>query len=286
MNGSLLMDDGHRITTWGFTEGKGEASQGGEFPSPVMRVRQGQLIETRLVNNMIWQHSLKHHGVLQELLKPESVDLDITDEIFTYHWQAIQPGTFFYYCDSSRLLHREMGMYGVLIIDPPSGPGTLYASGPKYDQECIWACDEIDSNLHQNAIDALVIGGKAGFNPPHPDYFVINGIDGTQSTRSYPGISANIKVGERLLIRYICAGYLAQRVHFGGLKADIHMANSCILPNAVTTTGIEAMPSECYDCIIQSDTAGDYEVCIEFLHWKTGQVMGTAITHITVTDAN
>ncbi len=280
MDGSITMDDGRRITTWGFTDGQQNASTMPDLPSPAIRVRQGQMVETHLLNTMTWQHGIKHHGVLQELLKPETVESDENFHVNTYRWQAIQPGTFFYYCDSSTLLHREMGMYGALIIDPPAGTGTLYASGPTYDHEFVWICDEIDSTLHRNAIDALVLGGKAGFNPPRPDYFVINGVDGTRSTLKHPSVSPTIKLGERLLIRYICAGYLAQRVHFDGLKADIHMANGCILPNAVSTSSIEAMPSECYDCIIQADRKGTFEINVEFLHWKTGQVMGRARTHI------
>src|SRR3712207_8419013 len=41
-------------------------------------------------------------------------------------------------------LHVQLGMFGYLIVDPPSGPGTLYVGGPRYDVEALWATYDID----------------------------------------------------------------------------------------------------------------------------------------------
>ena len=77
MNGSMTMDDGRNVTIWGFTDlaeggGMGGGGMGGgggmeeAFPSPPMRVRQGQVVQTRLTVDMMMYHTMHHHGIEPE----------------------------------------------------------------------------------------------------------------------------------------------------------------------------------------------------------------------------
>jgi len=282
MNGSMTMDDGTQVTIWGFTDGGGGASQ---FPSPAIRVTEGQIVHTNLTNNgMMWLHTIHHHGIepSQENDGVGHYSFDV-DGSYTYQWKASHAGTYFYHCHTNTVLHAEMGMYGALIIDPPEGPGTLYSGGPTYSQEFVWACDEIDSSWHNKSWDAGTCGGDEGFNALNPDYFIISGVDGAQSALTNPAVAPTVTVGESLLIRYICAGYLPQRVDFGGLNVNIHMSDGRPLVNPVQTGSLEASSAERYDCIIVPDRAGVFEITIDFLDWVSGAVVGTARTRITVT---
>jgi len=288
MNGSMTMDDGVSVSIWGFNDNSASgAPQATPFPSAPIRVTQNQKVHTILDNAMgMWLHTIHHHGIEPSTendgVGHYSFDVDGT---YTYQWVASHAGTYFYHCHTNTVLHAEMGMYGALIIDPPEGPGTLYAGGPTYDVEAIWACDEIDSSWHTTAMDwaaGTCEGDYPGRNSLNPDYFIISGVDGASSALTDPRVAVSVSIGESLLVRYICAGYLPQRIRFGGLTATIHMSDGRVLPKTVDVTSIEASSAERYDCIFKPDTAGVYEVSVDTLDWVTGGVLGTARTRITV----
>jgi FtsP/CotA-like multicopper oxidase with cupredoxin domain len=288
MNGSMTMDDGNTISMWGFNDGGGGGmgGGGGAFPSPAMRVTEGQVVHTVLSAGSMMQgtHTIHHHGIEPSTendgVGHYSFDVNGT---YTYQWKASHAGTYFYHCHTNTVLHAEMGMYGGLIIDPPEGPGTLHSNGPTYDVEAIWACDEIDSSWHNLDWTAGTCGGDVGLNSLNPDYFIITGVDGAQSALTNPGVAVTMNRGQKLLVRYICAGYLPQRINFGGLTATVHVSDGRVLPNPIQVTEIEACSAERYDCIFEPTEAGVYEVTCDFLDWVTGDVVGTARTRINVT---
>jgi len=283
MNGAITMDDGTSVTIWGFTD-PDSGMMARQFPSPAIRVTQGQIVHTELtVNGNMWLHTIHHHGIEPSTendgVGHYSFDVDGT---YTYQWKASHAGTYFYHCHTNTVLHAEMGMYGALIVDPPEGPGTLYSNGPTYDLETVWACDEIDSSWHNKAWDAGTCGGDEGFNSLNPDYFIITGVDGAQSALTAPGVAVTMNVGQTLLVRYICAGYLPQRITFGGLTATVHMSDGRPLPAPFQATSLEASSAERYDYTFNPVTAGVYDVVVEYLDWVSGAVVGTATTRITV----
>lgn len=282
MNGSMQMDDGNSIRVWGFTEGGG--GTGRQFPSPAMRITQGQIVHTNLtVSGNNWRHTIHHHGI-EPSTENDGVghySFDVAGT-YTYQWKAAHAGTYFYHCHTNTVLHAEMGMYGALIIDPPEGKGTLFSGGPTYDVEAIWACDEFDSSWHRLQWDAGTCGEDVGLNDLNPDYFIITGVDGAQSALTDPTVAVTMNLGQSLLVRYINAGYLQQRINFGGLTATIHMSDGRALPKPIEVTELESSAAERYDCIFNPTSPGVYEVTIDYLDWISGEVVGTARTRITV----
>lgn len=285
MNGSITMDDGRTITMWGFNEGGGMGGMGGgAFPSPAMRITEGQIVHTQLSAGMMnGNHTIHHHGIEPSTendgVGHYSFDVNGT---YTYQWKASHAGTYFYHCHTNTVLHAEMGMYGALIIDPPEGPGTLFSGGPTYDVEAIWACDELDSSWHNLNWTAGTCGADVGLNDLNPDYFIITGVDGAQSALTDPAVAVTVNRGQALLVRYINAGYLPQRISFGGLTATVHMSDGRPLPTPFQATSLQTSSAERYDCIFQPQSAGVYEVVVEYLDWVTGATVGTARTRITV----
>ena len=284
MNGVMNMDDGNSVTIWGFTDnGGGMGGMNPQFPSPAMRLNQGQVAHTTLQVPMMMYHTIHHHGIEPEYRSDGvghlSWDINGT---YTYQWRAAQAGTYFYHCHTNTVLHAEMGMYGAIIVDPPSGPGTAFENGPAYDVEAVWAVDEIDSSWHGLDWTAGTCGGNVGLHSLNPDYFIITGVDGAQSALTAPGVAVDMNLGQRLLVRYICAGYMPQEIRFGGLTGQIIASDGRPLPRAVQATKISAVSAERYDVIIQPTSRGTYTVEIDIKHWITGQVLGTARTRITV----
>lgn len=295
MNGSMLMDDGQSVTIWGFTDlaagGGGGGGMGGSFPSPAIRVTQGQIVHTSLTVGNMWMHTIHHHGI-EPSTENDGVghfSFDVYNGTYTYQWKASNAGTYFYHCHVNTPLHAEMGMYGALIVDPqplstdPVGTKRAFTNGPVYDVEAIWACDEIDPALHTLAWNAGTCGGDVGLNNFHPKYFIITGVDGANSALTNPAVAVSMQAGQTLLVRYICAGFFPQKIDFGGLTVSVVASDGRPLPAAWNTTSIEASSAERYDCIFKPTTTGTYTVTVQYLHWVTGAVLGTARTRIKVT---
>ena len=285
----LTMDDGTTVNMWGFTgSGGGMMGGAGTFPSPAMRMTEGDIVHTNLSVNMMWAHTVHHHGIEPEYHSDGvgHISFDVLGDTYTYQWRPSHAGTYFYHCHTNTVLHAEMGMYGALIVDPPEGPGTLFSGGPTYDVEAFWVVDEIDSSWHTLPWDAGTCGGDVGLNELNPDYFVITGVDGSgNSAMNLPPISATVAVGDKLLARYICAGYHPQKIRFGGLTGTIHMSDGRALPKPVQVTEIRACSAERYDIIFEpkSGDEGTYLIETDIIHWVTGEVLGTTRTSITVT---
>ena len=287
----LTMDDGRTINMWGFSDldaggGGGMDGMGGNatFPSAAMRVTQGQVVQTDLQVGMMMFHTIHHHGIEPEYRSDGvgHISWDVQGN-YTYQWRPAFAGTYFYHCHTNTVLHAEMGMYGALIVDPPEGPGTLFSGGPEYDVEAFWVVDEIDSSWHDLGWAAGTCGGDVGLNELNPDYFVITGVDGTgDSAMDAPPISATVQRGQKLLARYICAGYHPQRIRFGGLTGTVYSSDGRPLPKPIQVTEISAVSAERYDIIFAPTQRGTYVIETDVLHWITGEVLGTTRTSVTV----
>jgi FtsP/CotA-like multicopper oxidase with cupredoxin domain len=297
MNGSITMDDGNIITVWGFTDGAANAMGGAgmgvgnqPFPSPAMRLTEGQIAHTRLnVMDCMCLHTIHHHGIEPSWQNDGvgHISWDV-DGIYTYQWRPHQAGSYFYHCHTNTVLHAEMGMYGALIVDPvpnpndPTGTKRVFGGGPIYDVEVVWACDDIDSSWHTLDWTAGTCGQDVGFNDLEPDYFIITGVDGANSALAASGVAVQMTTNQTLLVRYINAGYTSQRIHFGGLTATIVATDGRPLPRAFRARSLQTTAAERYDCLFTPSRAGEYDILVEFLHWQTEKVIGTARTRITV----
>jgi FtsP/CotA-like multicopper oxidase with cupredoxin domain len=298
MNGRMNFDDGNSVTIWGFTDLAngggggmgGDQMGGGSFPSPAIRVTEGQIVHTELSVNMMWMHTIHHHGIEPSTQNDGVGHLswDVTGGTYTYQWRPKHAGTYFYHCHTNTPLHAEMGMYGGLIVDPkptpgdPAGTKRAFYNGPIYDMEAIWAADEIDPAWHTLQWSAGTCGGDVGLNNLNPKYFVITGVDGKNSALTNPGVAVNMQKGQRLLVRYINAGFHPQKIEFGGLTASVVASDGRPLPQPWQAQSIEAHSAERYDCIFQPTTTGTWTVTVTFYHWLTYKVLGTAKTRITV----
>lgn len=298
MNGSKVIN-GVSVPIWGFNDdqgggmGGGMGGMGGPFPSPPIRVRQGQIVHTHLnVMGMMAPHTIHHHGIEPSTFNDGvgHYSFDVLGN-YTYQWYASQAGTYFYHCHVNTVLHAEMGMYGALIIDPPTGPGTVFAGGPAYDVETIWAVDDIDTSWHCLPWDAALCGGDAHLNNFNPDLFCINGV-GADLTQTDPSVAITVPRGATLLLRYIMAGYVPQRVNFPAGIGAVAIVAEDGRPLAAPQTlpagaSITMTSAERYDLIITPTTAGTFPVDIDFFNYRavtgTLQNIGSILSVINVT---
>jgi FtsP/CotA-like multicopper oxidase with cupredoxin domain len=278
--GDMKTPDGGKIRIWGFVDsGLPLAQQKLSYPSPTIRVKQGQIVHTILTTKK-GPHTIHHHGIEPTTANDGvgHVSFEVNDT-YTYQWQPMHAGTFFYHCHRNTVLHFEMGMLGLLIVDPPTGKGKLYANGPSYAVERAWVVDDMDPAWHQIADhDAGLCGLDVGLNRFDPKYFLLNGVFST-ATMTDAKVTVAAKLGQKILIRLLNASYSVLRVTLGcdamWACADGHAmgvepwCGTKILPAGVP---FEMSTAQRYDLILAPPARGTYLAKIEFLHWITGQV--------------
>lgn len=201
-----------RIRIWSFDDAIGNLQD--MWPAPTIRVREGRIVHT-LMNNSHGPHTVHHHGIeptpVNDGVGHLTMEIGGTSDAFSgnyyYQWKAAEAGTYFYHCHRNTVLHFELGMYGMLIIDPDvdgapfadGGPGqTLVGDVPTaYHKETFWVVDDIDVSWHEtsmfsghdksfgiqnpNPFPQLFTGGfqiipSGGLNDFLPDFFVVTGV--------------------------------------------------------------------------------------------------------------
>lgn len=282
-NDKLTFADGNDVTYWAFKDPDADKP----FPSTPIRVRQGQVVHTNL-EAAINVHTIHHHGI-----EPSTFNDGVPDTSFnvsskyTYQWRASRAGTFFYHCHRNAPLHVQMGMFGYLIIDPPTGPGLLYVGGPRYEVEATWATYDVDPfwrNYNHAAGEKNAIADATRLNRFRPKYFTINGVDAPQSLRSAK-TTVRARVGQPVLLRHLTGAYFPNVVKFpAALRPVVHMSDGEPLPAPTPLPGnvLRTTTAERYDIILTPTTAGTHTITYEFRHWLTDALAGTATAHVIV----
>jgi FtsP/CotA-like multicopper oxidase with cupredoxin domain len=304
---NVTMPDGQSVEFWSFTDG-GSWNSPVSFPSPTIRVRQGQIVHTNFSANH-GTHTIHHHAI-----EPTTFNDGVGHTSFevrgsyTYQWRPAHAGTYFYHCHKNTTLHFEMGMYGLLIVDPASGQKRLYDPDPNdtnavdttYDVEATWVVDDVDPTWRSLDHDAGLCGADVGLNIFRPKYFMITGVPNNKTTTDSRAV-VNMKVGQRLLIRHVNASYSVVRQTITGLDAQLVGVDGRALrtnaalgdfgaPYTVAAgTPLLSTSAQRHDLLVKPTVKGQYRVRMEFLHWITGALQtaaggtGIADTYINVT---
>jgi FtsP/CotA-like multicopper oxidase with cupredoxin domain len=205
------------------------------------------------------------------------VSFEVTGD-YTYQFRPHSAGTYFYHCHKNTVLHFEMGMYGFLIVDPPTGPGRLYENGPVYHVEAMWAFDDVDPNWRKLDHSAGLCNEDAGLDKFQPKYFMISGVP-SPLTKTDKRVVINAKVGQRILIRHLNASYSVLSTTIHGLDATIYGVDGRPLghPNhpwaqpifVPAGTPFETITAQRRDLIVVPTAPGVYPVTAEFRDWVT-----------------
>lgn len=105
------------------------------FPGPVIRVKEGDVVDFTLKNEADRVHSIDFHAAKTPWnLHFQGVP---TGSQSTFRWKADYPGVFYYHCGTDPMIqHIANGMFGAVIVEPQS-PGT------KADREYVIVQSEI-----------------------------------------------------------------------------------------------------------------------------------------------
>ena len=233
------------IEVWGFEDPLRPGTEPLVWPAKTIRVREGQIVHSFLATRR-GTHTIHHHGIEPTPMNDGvgHVTFEVAGAGYTYQWLAAEAGTYFYHCHKNTPLHFEMGMYGMLIIDPPA-PGAPFADGGpgavrrrdnivNYDIEKVWALDDFDSRWH-DVVSADVGAGVGNVNAPFTafnapnnprinefdaDYFLISGVIADRSGNFNPldpnigRVATTAQQGQMVLMRILNGAYYRAVIRF------------------------------------------------------------------------
>jgi FtsP/CotA-like multicopper oxidase with cupredoxin domain len=271
--------DGEDVEFWTFQADNGDNL----FPAPLRRVRAGQVFH-HTIKPSKHAHTLHHHG-----MEPGPHDdgvghmsFEVTGK-YTYQIRPMDPGTYFYHCHVNTPLHFEMGMYGGFIVDPPSGPGTVYGdAASRYDVEAFWAFGGWDVRKHDLNQSAGFIGENVGLNVWEPQYLHINGAFGDAAARSQR-VTINARTGQTVCLRLLNAGYSIAQVRFGGLEGELIGSDGRPFPASFRAHEWMMSGAERYEAMLRPTRPGTYPIEVEFFHYITGRSLGVVTGNLVVT---
>ena len=285
------------------------------FPSPPIRVRQGQVVHTVTTAKQN-RHTIHHHGIeptpMNDGVGKHSFEISGS---YTYQWQAEAAGTYFYHCHKNTPLHFEMGLYGLLVVDPPEGPGFVAGVDPArpgstvlpYDVEAFWVPDDMDSRWHLLGHSAEMLNCQDDPNAPstftqsgilhrwRPDVFSMSGVvtPSPSTVLTDRRVAVSAAVGQTVLVRLLNASYSVNRYTLG-LPARVIAADGRAF--GVPPFGGYSQPFDVpagrafqlttgrrWDLTLRPTTTGTFPFRVDFLDWVTGRVRGTVRTVVTVT---
>lgn len=283
--GDLTAPDGSGIRFWSLIDpnNPNPAFRRAVYPSPPIRVRQGQIVHTQLKSRK-GPHTIHHHGIDTTTFNDGVGHVSFEAGDYTYQWQPRKAGFNFYHCHRNTVLHFEMGMLGLLIVDPPDGPGQLFTNGPLYNREKDWVADDMDPRWHDEirglGHDAGLCGEDVGLNRFEPKHFLLNGVFSNR-TMDDPRTVVRAKLGDTILLRVLNASYSILNITAGidalAVGVDGHSLfdnpweHPIPIPAGETNTLTTSVRSS---VIVKPTQRGTFPVTMEFRHWITGEIEG------------
>ena len=221
----------------------------GQVPGPMLRVREGDMVELTLTND---KSSLHEHNIdLHAVTGPgggAGLSRVAPGQTRTFKWKALQPGLYIYHCATSNVsVHNSHGQYGMILVEPKEGL-------PKVDKEFYVVQGELYT---QGGVGkkGLVVFDPKSLLDSNPSYITFNGkIDGASRLKVKKGETVRIYVGNggvNLVSSFHIIGGIFDTVYQEG---DIGQVSS-ILKNVQTTA---VLPGGSTIVELKADVPGKY----------------------------
>jgi len=215
--------DGVSYTYWTF---------GDDAPGKFIRVREGDLIQTRLSNHP--DNSVAHNIDFHAATGPGGggeASFVAPGHSATFSWRALRAGLYLYHCVAAPAgMHLSNGMYGLILVEPPEGL-------PKVDKEFFVVQGEFYTDgAHGKQGPQRFDLEKAVHE--QPEYVVFNGrvgaLMGDNALRAKSGDSVRIYLGNAgpsLVSSFHIVGEIFDDVYGeGGTSVNQHNVQTTIVP--------------------------------------------------------
>jgi len=207
---------------WAFRADDREPS----VPGPILRTTEGEDMEVTLDNtdsNM--PHTLHFHGVRKTWENdgvPSTTGVTVKPgEKHTYEIPANVPGTHLYHCHFQTHRHIEMGMYGILRVDPEGYDPA--------DREYFMTIRDWDSRLSRQ-----FAGEDVAYDATDrkPDVFTVNGKSAPRTFHPEQGSPIIVEQGETVRVHWVNAGYMNHPMHIHNHRVQLVEKDGGTVPEA------------------------------------------------------
>jgi FtsP/CotA-like multicopper oxidase with cupredoxin domain len=275
MNGPLTLP-----VVWAWAADDGTPS----VPGPILRAREGDDFTVTLDNSeMDMPHTLHVHGIRKTWANdgvPTTTGVTVgPGESHTYEYSANVPGTHLYHCHYQTPWHMDMGMYGILRVEPEG-----YQPA---DKEYFMTVKEWDTRLSRQ------YGGEdVSYSLPTRmgDAFTINGKCAPATFHPETGSPLIVEPGDTVRIHWVNAGYMSHPMHIHNHRFKVVEKDGSPIPEAmqILQDVVNVAPAERYTIEFEADAdPGIYPVhCHKVDHVRNGDSYpGGMLTAIVYTPA-
>jgi plastocyanin len=271
MNGVYELENGNEVEFWGYGDNTPPNPGNKIFlPAPQLRFKEGDSAIIHFKNNSPEMHTIHFHGLdvdqANDGVGHTSQEI-YPNQTFDYHFKCNNAGTFLYHCHVLTTLHLAMGMYGTVVVDPPSGFGQLDTGLPSYSQEYTLLSSEFDLDWNDNPLS------PGPFQLYEANYFMINGKAGTQLLSGEHDVLG--VTDTYLALRLANIGYgKTQFIFPQEAEAAMYMADGRVLPTPVFSNEFELYPGERFDILIKSQVPLDTFIQVAYFDLRNHNLLG------------
>ena len=257
MDGTHLLDNGMEIPIWGY----GLSADGYiTLPGPLLEYETGQDVNLAFSNPSPESHTIHLHGLDVDQANdgvPTTSFMVVMGGVGEYSFVAPHPGTYLYHCHVTTTLHLTMGMYGMILVHHPDG--LLYDGGPTFHSNAPLLFSDLEIETNLNSVQSFP------FHDIRPDYFMVNGLSGSQLEDGEAILSC--PYGEELALRLGSMAYTKVVLEIPSeLNATCYMSDGRPVPEAFDVETLEIYPGERFTVLI-SPPSPDYDGSFEVQYY-------------------
>lgn len=271
MNGVYELENGSNVQFWGYGDNTPPTPGNKIFlPAPQLRFTEGDSAIVHFKNNSPEMHTIHFHGLdvdqANDGVGHTSQEI-YPNQTFDYHFKCNNAGTFLYHCHVLTTLHLAMGMYGTVVVDPPTGSGTLDTGLPVYHNEYTLLSSEFDLNWNSNPLS------PGPFQLYEANYLMVNGKSGTQLLTGEHDIIG--LTDTYLAVRLANIGYGKTLFKFPQ-EAEVvaYLGDGRVLPSPVASNEFVLFPGERFDVLMNSPIAIDTFVQVSYFDIRNDNLLG------------
>lgn len=259
MGGPVMMP-----VVWAFKADDGTPS----VPGPMLRVSEGAEFGVTLDNSGMEAPHTFHVQGLQKTWENDGVPTTTgvtvgAGETHTYTFEANVPGTHLYHCHYQTPRHMDIGMYGILRVDP-----TGYE---RADKEHFMTVKEWDTSLSRQ------YGGQDAtydITDRQSDAFTVNGKCAPRTLHPEDGSPVIVEQGDTVRIHWVNAGFMFHPMHTHNHRFEVVERDGSPIPEAARFKRdvADVAPAQRYTVEFEADAdSGIYLIhCHKVNHVRNG----------------